>query len=155
MAIFYLLQNLWLEKFLPIFKNTQMVTFYLRKMLGGSFRSIKSYWPTLKNQQNGKKLSNIPLLMVNDELITEFEIKVNIYSHLSTANSLQSTTLKTLFYFAWLEIIWLLSFSISPVVIFQLIKNFDLKALKNFLVSGNKLLTSIFLVKLLEKLTFK
>ena len=77
-----------------------MVTFYLRKMLGGSFRSIKSYWHTLKNQQNGKKLSNIPLLMVNDELITEFEIKVNIYSHLSTANSLQSTTLKTLFYFA-------------------------------------------------------
>lgn len=43
------------------------------------------------------------------------------------------------------------SFSISSEVIFQLIKSFDLKALKKLLVSGNKLLTGVFLVKLLEK----
>ena len=59
--------------------------------------------------------------------------------------------LKTLFYFAWLEIIRLFSFSISSEVIFQLIKSFDLKALKKLLVSGNKLLTGVFLCQIIRK----
>ena len=68
--------------------------------------------------------------MVNDELITEFKTKANIFSHLSTSNSLQSTMLKASFYFARHEIIWLFSFSITSKVIFLMIKSFDLRTLK-------------------------
>ena len=40
----------------------------------------KSFWATMKNLWNRKKVNNIPLLLVNNELITEFEAKANIFN---------------------------------------------------------------------------
>ena len=43
-----------------------------------SSRSIKSYWATLRTLLNGKKVPSILPLLVNKELITEFEAMANI-----------------------------------------------------------------------------
>ena len=47
-----------------------MITLCLGKKLGDPSRSIKSYWPTLRTLWNGKKVPNIPPLLV----ITGLEI---------------------------------------------------------------------------------
>ena len=47
------------------------------KKFGDSSRSLKTYWATLGTLWNGKKVPNIPLLLVNNELINE--AKVNIF----------------------------------------------------------------------------
>ena len=52
----------------------------LGKKLGGPSRSIKSYWAILRTLWNGKKVPNIPPLLVNNKIITEFEAKVNIFT---------------------------------------------------------------------------
>ena len=50
----------------------------LGKKHGDPSRSIKSYWATLRTLSNGEKLSSILPLLVNNEVITEFEAMVNI-----------------------------------------------------------------------------
>lgn len=40
---------------------------------------------------SGKKLPSIPPLLVNDELITEFELRITCLTHISTDNALQPT----------------------------------------------------------------
>ena len=53
-----------------------MITLYiLEKSL-----SIKSYWATLRTLWNWKKAPNIPPLLVNNELIIEFEVKADIFN---------------------------------------------------------------------------
>ena len=52
----------------------------LGKKLGDPSKSIKTYWATLRTLWNGKKVPNIPPLLVNNELITEFEAKANIFN---------------------------------------------------------------------------
>ena len=37
----------------------------------------KTYWPILKTFYNGKKVPIIPLILINDKLISGFEIKAN------------------------------------------------------------------------------
>ena len=94
-------------------------------MLGDPSRSIKTYWATLRTLWDGKKVPNIPPLLVNNELITEFEAKANIFNKyfanqcttinnsvlLSTLNHLTDNKLR--------------SFNISSEVIFQLMRNLD------------------------------
>ena len=57
-----------------------MITLHLEKNLGDPSRSIKTYWTTLRTLWNGKKVPNIPLLVVNNELITDSEAKANIFN---------------------------------------------------------------------------
>ena len=107
----------------------KMITLYvLKKKLGDPSRYIKTYWVTLRTLWNGKKVPNIPPLLENDELITEFEAKDNIFnkyfaSQCTTVNnnSILSLTLNHL------TDNKLSSFSISSEVIFQLIINLDPK----------------------------
>ena len=54
-----------------------MIFFYVSKK---SLEIHKSFWATMKNLWNRKKVNNIPLLLVNNELITEFEAKANIFN---------------------------------------------------------------------------
>ena len=98
----------------------------LGKKLGDPSRSIKTYWATLRTLWNGKKVPNIPPLLVNDELISEFEVKANIFNKYFAS---QSTTINnnsvlpsTLNHLTDDK---LSSFNISSEVIFQLIKNLD------------------------------
>ena len=87
-----------------------------------------------------EKVPNIPPLLVNDKLITEFEAKTNIFNQYFTSqctkinnNSILPLTLNHL------TDNKLSSFNISSEVIFQLIKNLDpylmdmMKFLKNCL----------------------
>ena len=87
-----------------------------------------------------EKVPNIPPLLVNDKLITEFEAKTNIFNEYFTSqytkinnNSILPSTLNHL------TDDKLSSFNISSEVIFQLIKNLDpnvmdmMKFLKNYL----------------------
>ena len=89
-------------------------------------RSIKTYWTTLRTLWNGKKVPNIPPLLVNNELITEFEAKANIFnkyfaSQCTTINN-NSVLPSTLNHLTDDK---LSSFNISSEVISQLIKNLD------------------------------
>ena len=98
----------------------------LGKKVGDSSRSIKTYWDTLKTLWNGKKVPNIPPLLVNNKLITEFAAKANIFnkyfgSQCTTINN-NSVLPSTLNHLTDDK---LSSFSISSEVIFQLIKNID------------------------------
>ena len=100
---------------------------HLRKKLGDPSRSIKTYWATLKTLWNGEKVPNIPSLLVNNKLITEFKAKANIFNEYFTnqctkinSNSVLPLTLNHL------TDDKLSSFNISSDVIFQLIKNLDL-----------------------------
>ena len=75
-------------------------------ILLGPSRSIKTYWATVSTLWNGKKVPNIPSLLVNNELITEFEAKGNIFkkylaSQCTTVNnnSVLPSTLKFLQHF--------------------------------------------------------
>ena len=74
-----------------------------------------------------EKVPNIPPLLVNDKLITEFEAKTNIFNEYFTSqytkinnNSILPSPLNHL------TDDKLSSFNISSEVIFQLIKNLDL-----------------------------
>ena len=60
------------------YKNDYFIR--LVKKLGDPSRSIKTYWATLRTLWNGRKVPNIPPLLVIDELITDFEAKANIIS---------------------------------------------------------------------------
>ena len=98
----------------------------LGRKLGDPSRSIGTYWATLKTLWNGEKVPNIPTLLVNTELITEFEAKANIInkyvaSQCITINN-NSVLLSTL---NQLPDDKLISFSISSEVIFQQIKTRD------------------------------
>ena len=103
-----------------------MITLYVLGKLGDPSRSIKTYWATLTTLGNRKKVPNIPALLVNDELITEFEVKANIInkyfaSQYTTINN-NSVLPSTLNHLTDDK---LSSFNISSEVIFQLIKNLD------------------------------
>ena len=98
----------------------------LGKKLGDPSRSIKTYWATLKTLWNGEKVPNIPSLLVNNKLITEFKAKANIFNEYFTnqctkinSNSVLPSTLNHL------TDDKLSSFNISSEVIFQLIINLD------------------------------
>ena len=52
----------------------------LGKKLRVPSRPIKTYWATLRTLWNGKKVPNILRILVNNELITEFEAKANIFN---------------------------------------------------------------------------
>ena len=78
-------------KFLLISQNAKNNYFtLLGKKLGYSPRSIKLQWATLRTLWNEKKVPNIPPLLVNNELMTEFEAKTNIFNKFSPASALQS-----------------------------------------------------------------
>ena len=111
-------------KFLLISQNDYFIR--LGKKLVDPSRSINLYWATLRTLWNGKKVSNIPPLLVNNGLVTEFKSKANIFnkcfaSQLTTIsnNSVLHSTLNRL------ADNKLSSFNISSEVIFQLIKNLD------------------------------
>ena len=74
---------------------------------------------------NGKKVPNIPPLLVNNELITEFEDKAKIFNEYfaSQCTTINNSVLPSTF--NHLTDDKLSSFSISSEVIFQLIKNLD------------------------------
>ena len=61
----------------------------LGKKLGDLSRSRKSYWATLRTLWNGKKVPNIPTLLVNNEQIAEFEVRLTYLTNISPANALQ------------------------------------------------------------------
>ena len=98
----------------------------LGKKLGDPFRSITTYWDSLRTLWNRKKVPNIFPLLVKNELITEFEAKANIFNkyfagQCTTINNYNvlSSTLNHL------TDDKLSSFNISSQVIFQLIKILD------------------------------
>ena len=102
------------------------MTILVWSILGDLSRSIKTYWTTLRTSWNGKKVPNIPSLLINDELITDFEAKANIFNKYFASqctainnNSVLPSTLNHL------TDDKLSSFNISSEVIFQLIKNLD------------------------------
>ena len=124
--LYYLLQSLTSEisSYISKCKNDYFIR--LGKKLGDPSRSIKTYWATLRTLWNGKKVPNIPPLLVNDELISEFEVKANIFnkyfaSQCTTINN-NSVLPSTLNHLTDDK---LSSFNISSEVIFQLIKNLD------------------------------
>ena len=78
--LYYLLQNLKGEIFSYISKCKNNYFIHLGKKLCNLFRSIKTYWASLRTLWNGKKVPNILLLVVNNELITKFEVKTNIFN---------------------------------------------------------------------------
>ena len=79
--IFIIYCKIWRVKFLLISQNAKIITLHvLDKKVGDSSRSIKTYWATLKTLWNGKKVPNIPPLLVNNKLITECEAKANIFN---------------------------------------------------------------------------
>ena len=124
--LYYLLQSLTSEISSYISKRKNDYFIRLGKKLGDPSRSIKTYWATLRTLWNGKKVSNIPPLLANDELITEFEVKANIFnkyfaSQCTTINN-NSVLPSTLNHLTDDK---LSSFNISPEVIFELIKNLD------------------------------
>ena len=98
----------------------------LGKKFGDPSRFIKTYLATLRTLWNGKKLPNIPPLLVNDKLITEFEAKANIFNEYFASQWQSSNNNSVL-----LSILnhltddKLSSFNISSEAIFQLIKNLD------------------------------
>ena len=119
--LYYLLQSLTSEisSYISKCKNDYFIR--LGKKLGDHSRSIKTYWATLKTLWNGKKVPNIPPLLVNDELISEFEVKANIFNKYFASqcttinnNSVLPSTLNHL-----------TDDKLSSEVIFQLIKNLD------------------------------
>ena len=121
----YLLQNLTSEISSYISKCKNDYFMRLGKKLGDPSRSIKTYWATLRTLWNGKKVPNILPLLVNDELITEFEAKANTLnkyfaSQCTTINN-NSVLPSTLNHLADDKLSF---FSISSEVIFQLIKKF-------------------------------
>ena len=105
----------------------KMITFLrLGKNLIETSKSIKSYWATLRTLWNGKKVPDIPPLLVNDELITEFEPKTNIFNKYFVSQRTKVNNNRVL----PLTLNRLTdkkpsSFNISSEVIFQLIKNLD------------------------------
>ena len=122
--LYYLLQNLTsqISSYFSKCKNDYFID--LGKKLGDPSRSIKTYWATLRTLWNGKKEPNIPPLLANDELTTEFEVKANIFnkyfaSQYTTINNdiVLPSTLN------YLTDDKKSSFNISSGVIFQLIKN--------------------------------
>ena len=124
--LYYLLQSLTSEisSYISKCKNDYFIR--LGKKLGDPSRSIKTYWATLRTLWNGKKVPNIPPLLVNDELLSEFEVKANIFnkyfaSQCTTINN-NSVLPSTLNHLTDDK---LSSFNISSEVIFQLIKNLD------------------------------
>ena len=80
MLIYHLLQNLTSEISSYISKCENDYFIRLAKKLGDRSWSIKSYWATLRTLWNGKKVPHIPPLLVNNEQITEFEAKANIFN---------------------------------------------------------------------------
>ena len=113
-----------ISSYISKFKNDYFIS--LKNKLGDPSRSIKTYWATLRTLWNGKKVPNIPPLLVNDELISEFEVKANIFnkyfaSQCTTINN-NSVLPSTLNHLTDDK---LSSFNISSEVIFQLIKNLD------------------------------
>ena len=125
-VLYYLLQNLTSEISSYISKCKNDYFMRLRKRLGDPSRSIKTYWASLRSLWNKKKLPNYPPLLVNNELITEFEAKTNIFykyfaSQGTTVNN-NSVLPSTMNHLTDGK---LSSFNISSEVIFQLIKNLD------------------------------
>ena len=43
--------------------------------------TIKTYWSILKTFHNGKKVPIIPPFLINDELISDFEVKANHFNN--------------------------------------------------------------------------
>ena len=124
--LYYLLQSLTSEISSYISKCKNDYFTRLGKKLGDPSRSIKTYWATLRILWNGEKVPNIPSLQVNDELISEFEVKANIFnkyfaSQCTTINN-NGVLPSTLNHLTDDK---LSSFNISSEVIFQLIKNLD------------------------------
>ena len=78
--LYYLLQNLTSEisSYISKCKNDYFIR--LGKKLCDPSRSIKTYWATLRTLWNGKKVPNIPPLLVNNELIIKFKVKANIFN---------------------------------------------------------------------------
>ena len=127
-AAYYSLQNLLSEisSYSSKYKNDYCMR--LGKRLGDLARSIKSYWATLRTLWNGKKVTNISTLLVNNKPTTEFDAKANIFNKYFASqcttidnNSILRSTLNHL------TDEKLCSFNIFSEVVFQLIKNLDLK----------------------------
>ena len=124
--IFIIYCKIWQVNFCLYLKMQTRLLYTFWKELSDPSRSIKRHRATLRTLWNGKKVPNIPPLLVNNELITEFEAKTNIFNKYfarqSTAinnNCVRPSTLNHLTDDK-------LSFSsIFSVVTFQLIKNLD------------------------------
>ena len=66
-----------------------MITVYVwEKKLGDPSRSMKTYWATLRALWNGKKIPNIPLLLVNNKL--SLKLRLTYLINISSASALQS-----------------------------------------------------------------
>ena len=109
-----------ISSYISKYKNDYFLRF--GKKLGDPSRFIKSSWTTLRTLWKGQKVPNTPLLLVNNDLITEFEAKditFNKYfaSHCATINH-NSVLPSTLNDFTNDKLSF---FNISSEVIFQLI----------------------------------
>ena len=89
-GFYYLLQNLTSEICYYISRCRKHPFIRLGKKLGGPSRSLNSYWDTLRTLSNGENVANIPPLLFNNEVITEFEAKANIFNKYFAS---QSTTI--------------------------------------------------------------
>ena len=67
-----------ISSYISKYKNDYFIR--LGKKLGDPSRSIKTYCATLRSLWNGKKLPDTAPLLVNNELITEFQPKANIFN---------------------------------------------------------------------------
>ena len=100
--LYYLIQNLTSEISSYVSKCKNYFFIRLGRKLGDPCRSIKTYWATLRTLWNGKKVPNIPPLLVNDGLITEFEAKAILNKCFASQcttinnNSVLSSTLNNL-----------------------------------------------------------
>ena len=79
-GLYYLLQNLTSEISSYSSKSKNDCPTRLGRKLDDRSTSIKSYWATLKPLRNGKKVPNMPPLLVSNELIIKFDPKVNIFN---------------------------------------------------------------------------
>ena len=47
--------------------------------------TTKTYWSILKTFLNGKKVPIVPPLLINDKLISDFEVKANHFNNFSAS----------------------------------------------------------------------
>ena len=124
--LYYWLQNLTSEisSYISKCKNDYFIR--LGRKLGDPSRSIKPYWATLRTLWNGKSLPNISPLLINNELITEFEAKANMFDKYfaSQCTTISNNSVLLSTFNHWTDD-KLSSFDISSEVIFQPIKNLD------------------------------
>ena len=58
--------------------------------------NVKTYWSLLKTFYNGKKLPIIPSLLIDNKVISDFEVKINHFNNFFVTQRTQIITIKFL-----------------------------------------------------------